>query len=65
MASVTETINLSFPTQSGYTYTVYYKNNITDLTWLTLGSVPGNGSVQIIPDGTGGQSQRFYRLGIQ
>jgi hypothetical protein len=58
------TLNLSFPTQNGYTYTLYYKNNLTDPSWTQLSQVPGNGSVQSLAD-TVGHSQRFYRLGIQ
>ena len=58
-------IQLSFPTQTGFSYTMYYKNNLTDSGWTQLGSpVTGNGSVQSVSDSLG-QSQRFYRLGVQ
>lgn len=58
-------IVLSFPTQAGSTYTVYYKNNLTDPTWTQLGSpVSGNGSIMSVLDGIS-QSHRFYRLTIQ
>ncbi len=58
-------ILLSFPTQSGYTYTMYYKNNLSDPTWTPLGSgVPGNGSVQQVQDSLS-HSNRFYELSIQ
>jgi len=57
--------NISFPTQSGFSYQVQYKTNLVDVNWLPLGSpVAGNGSVQTIPDPIGSQ-QRFYRLSIQ
>jgi archaellum component FlaF (FlaF/FlaG flagellin family) len=58
-------IVLSFPTQSGATYTVLYKNNLTDPTWTSLGSsVSGDGSIKSVMDGLSGTT-RFYRLMIQ
>jgi hypothetical protein len=58
-------IVLSFPTQAGSTYTVYYKNNLTDPTWTQLGApVLGNGSIMSVTDGIS-ESHRFYRLTIQ
>jgi hypothetical protein len=65
-ASVSGTnIVLSFPTQAGSTYTVYYKNNLTDSTWTTLGaSVSVDGSIMSVLDGIS-ESHRFYRLMIQ
>ncbi len=58
-------ILLSFPTQGGSTYTIYYKNSLTDPTWSQLGSaVLGNGSIMTVPDAIGGGT-RFYRLMIQ
>lgn len=58
-------IHLSFPTQSGYSYTVYYKNNLTDANWTPLGgSVAGDGTVKAVNDSASGSS-RFYRLTIQ
>jgi hypothetical protein len=55
---------LSFPTQAGFTYTVYYKNDLSDATWSTLTSLPGDGSVKTVNDGITG-SKRFYRVGVQ
>jgi hypothetical protein len=55
---------LSFATQTGFTYTVQYKNNLTDATWATLGSVSGDGTVKSLND-TMTQSSRFYRLAVQ
>jgi hypothetical protein len=58
-------IILSFPTQSGLNYTVYYKTNLTDPTWTQLGSsVPGDGTVKSVSDGIT-NSRRFYRLAAQ
>jgi len=59
---------LSFPTQSGYTYTMYYKNDLTDANWTQLSGggnpVTGNGSTQSVTD-SHSQAHRFYQLSIQ
>ena len=61
-------IQLSFPTQAGHTYTVYWKNNLTDPGWTQLvgggNPVTGNGLTQSVTDSPS-QSQRFYILTIQ
>jgi hypothetical protein len=58
-------IRLSFPTQSGYTYTLQYKDALGGGTWMQVGTpVAGNGSVQTVSDGPLG-TKRFYRLSIQ
>ena len=61
-------VHLSFPTQTGYTYTVFYKNDLADLTWTQLvgggNPVTGNGLTQSVTDSLG-QSHRFYRVAIQ
>ncbi|MDB6124638.1 MAG: hypothetical protein JWQ71_3631 [Pedosphaera sp.] len=57
-------ILLSFPTEAGFSYTVSYKNNLTDANWTVLGTVNGDGSVKSLSDGTS-QASRFYRLSIQ
>jgi hypothetical protein len=54
-------IELSFGTQSGFNYTVVYKNSLTDSTWSTLSTVPGDGASHTISDGMSGAS-RYYRL---
>ena len=59
-----DSLQLSFPTQTGHTYTVQYKVNLTDAVWQTLSSVSGNNAVQIVAD-PATQSRRFYRLAIQ
>jgi hypothetical protein len=58
-------ILLSFPTQAGSTYTVYWKNDLLDPTWTQLGApVLGNGYIMSVLDGRS-ESHRFYRLTIQ
>jgi hypothetical protein len=56
---------LSFPTQTGFNYTVSYKNNLTDPTWTPLGApIAGTGLTQSVNDSPT-QSHRFYILTIQ
>jgi hypothetical protein len=56
---------VSFPTETGSSYQVEYKNRLADATWAPLGSpVSGNGSSQSVKDPTAGSS-RFYRVQIQ
>jgi hypothetical protein len=57
-------INLTFASQVGKTYTVQYKDALTDPTWETLTTTNGTGANAIVVDPTSG-SQRFYRLSIQ
>lgn len=55
---------ISFLTQSGFSYQVVYKNNLTDANWIPLGSsISGNNAVQSVGDLAGGNS-RFYRVQI-
>ena len=54
-------VNISFPTQAGASYRVFYNSTLTGGTWSLLATVPGNGSVQTVSDpNTSGQ--RFYRV---
>jgi hypothetical protein len=57
-------INLSFLTQLGHSYTVQYKDNLTDVSWSTLSVTDGTGADVVVPDSTG-NGQRFYRLSVQ
>ncbi len=54
-------IQLMFPTQNGFNYTVQYKTNLTDAAWQTLSTIAGNGTNQTVPD-PANQGSRFYRL---
>lgn len=56
-------INLSFSTQSGTSYTVQYKTNLTDSVWLTLTNFNGDGLTKLIQD-PANQKTRFYRLSV-
>jgi aryl-phospho-beta-D-glucosidase BglC (GH1 family) len=55
---------ISFLTQSGFSYQMAYKNNLTDANWVPLGgSISGNNAVQSVGDLASGSS-RFYRVQI-
>ncbi len=58
------TFSLSFPTQTGFAYTVLYKTNLTSTAWSTLSVTNGTGATAVV---TGSKSvgQMFYRLSIQ
>ena len=59
------TITVSFPTQNGSNYQLLYKDNLTDATWIPLGSpVAGNGSVESINQPASG-TKRFYRVQVE
>jgi len=57
-------IVLSFATQNGFNYTISTKNSLSDPTWTPLTTVPGDGTVKTVNDGTS-LTSRFYRLGVQ
>lgn len=52
---------LSFPTQAGATYRVFYRNDLATGTWTLLTTVVGNGSVESVRDPSTG-TRRFYRV---
>jgi hypothetical protein len=53
--------NISFPTQSGFSYRVFYRTNLTVGNWSLLTTVLGNGSVMTVTDSTASGNQRFYK----
>jgi hypothetical protein len=57
-------IHLSFPTQTGFAYTVQTKTNLIDSTWNSLTVTNGTGSTAVVTDSAAG-SHRFYRLSVQ
>jgi len=57
------TTTVSFATVSGHTYTVQYKNHLTDAAWQTLTTVNGSGASQSVNDTTS-QTARFYRVSV-
>ncbi len=57
-------LKLSFPTQTGFTYTVQYKTNLLSATWTTLTATNGTGSTAVVTSAIG-SANRFYRVSIQ
>lgn len=53
---------LSFATVSGVTYSVQFKNLLTDPEWQTLQTVAGDGTVRTISTPISAAPRRFYRV---
>lgn len=62
---------VSFPTQDGFTYTLLYKDDLTETSWHSLsgvagGQVTGDGSTKTLTDATAtGVAHRFYQVQVQ
>jgi hypothetical protein len=54
--------NISFPTQNGFIYRVFYRTNLVAGNWSLLSTVLGTGSVMTVTDSTATSSQRFYKV---
>jgi hypothetical protein len=54
-------VSISFPTQAGATYRVFYRANLTAGNWILLTTVLGDGTVKSVSDPLTG-SQRFYKM---
>jgi len=52
---------LSFPTQNGVAYRVFYRTNLTAGNWTLLSTVMGNGATNTVTDPAVGAG-RFYRV---
>jgi len=49
---------------AGPTYTVEYKNLLTDANWSALTTVPGDGAVHSVSNSATASSPRFFRLNV-
>lgn len=56
------TVNISFPTEAGANYRVFYRTNLAAGNWTLLEEVLGDGSVKSATDSSAAGSQRFYRV---
>jgi hypothetical protein len=54
-------VSISFPTQNGAAYRVFYRTDLINGNWILLTTVIGNGSVKSVGDPISG-SQRFYKV---
>ncbi|PWU10595.1 MAG: hypothetical protein C5B50_25345 [Verrucomicrobia bacterium] len=52
---------ISFPTQAGVNYRVFYSSNLIVDTWTLLATVQGNGAVQSVLDSTA-TAPRYYKV---
>lgn len=52
-------------TVSNRNYVIQWTTNLTDMTWQTLETLPGNGSPQVVNVPTSPDNQRFYRFVVQ
>jgi hypothetical protein len=60
-ASSGSNISISFPTQAGATYRVFYRASLTAGNWLLLTTVPGDGNAKYVTTPLIG-SQQFYEV---
>jgi len=56
---------VSIPTQAGATYTLYYKNSLSDPNWSYLTIVAGDGTTKTYTDTSATGAHRYYRVIIQ
>jgi hypothetical protein len=62
---VSNKLTLGFPSQTGFTYVVEYKTNLSSPAWTSLLSTNGTGNPVLIQDSTTNSSSRFYRVRVQ
>lgn len=53
---------VSFPTQAGYNYRVFYRTSLTAGNWILLNAVLGDGTVKSASDSSASSNQRFYKV---
>lgn len=57
-------VNVAFPTAAGFTYTLQYKNSLSDAIWQDiLPTVAGDGSTKTVTQPSSGTA-RFYRVSV-
>ena len=56
---------VSVATVSGKSYTLQFKNDLTNGTWNALSPVAGDGTVKILTDNNANVVRRFYRVSVQ
>ena len=53
---------ISFPTQAGSSYRVFYRADLSAGSWALLTTVPGDGTVKSVSNSVAGSNQRFYKV---
>jgi hypothetical protein len=61
-ARVGSNVGISFPTQVGATYRVFYRTNLTTGDWIYLTTALGNGTQTTVSDYPMAGSVRFYKV---
>lgn len=61
----TDSISMSVPTATGFTYRVEYKNALTDPEWASLAVITGDGTVQTVSYPGQPPPTRFYRIVVE
>jgi len=56
---------VSISTVAGKSYTLQFKNALSDSTWTSLPAVPGDGTIKALTDPSATVSRRFYRAQVQ
>ena len=57
--------NVSISTVAGQNYILQLKNSLTDIVWMALPSVPGDGTLKTLTDPSATAGRRFYRVQVQ
>jgi hypothetical protein len=52
-------------TNSGFTYYLEYKTDLSATTWNAIAYTPGDGTSKTLTDTAANDSQRFYLVGVQ
>jgi hypothetical protein len=55
-------VGVSFPTQAGATYRVFYRTNLTTGNWIYLTTALGNGAQKTVIDNPAAGNIRFYKV---
>jgi hypothetical protein len=59
-----KSLNISFSTQTNFTYQLEVTTNLTDAVWIPLEAYAGSGGV-VTFGATNGASRQFYRVRVQ
>ena len=55
---------VSFATAPGKSYSIQFRDSLTNTTWQTATTVAGNGTIRTVTNSTGLVNRRFYRLRV-
>jgi hypothetical protein len=54
-------LGISFPTQAGVSYRVFYRDDLTSGSWVLLANILGDGTTKTVSDTATG-ARRFYKV---